>query len=406
MDYKKIFIFLLTIYVSVSLYAQNIIEWRNDRTGIYSNEKGLLKSWPPEGPKLLWHVDGLGEGHSSVSIASDKLYTTGMIGGKGFLFVISREGKLLNKVMYGDEWNESYVGTRATPVVNDGKIYLMSGKGDLVCLDEKSLNTVWSKKIFVEFKSKNIRWGFCESPLIIDEKLIITPGGKEYNVVALNKNTGKLIWSSPGVGDLSAYCSPLYINDQEIPLIVTKTADHIIGLEATTGKLLWSMENKNRNAIHANTPVYANNMILTASVDKGATMLRLSNGGRKVEKVWEVPGLDNMMGALMKTGNYIYGSSSGDRTPKLFFCVDWMTGEIKYKEASIGVGVTIFADGLLYFYSDRGIMALIKPTPDKFDLISKFPITLGTDTHWAHPVIYQGVLYLRHGDCLMAYKVN
>ena len=407
MNNKKVIISLIAACIAFSLYAQDVIQWRNDRTGIYSNEKGLLKSWPADGPKLLWHFDGLGEGHSSLAISYGKLYVTGLLDGKGYLFILDFDGKLLNKVMYGDEWTENYVGTRATPIIDSGKIFLMSGAGDLVCLDEKSLKVVWKKKIFEEFKSKNIRWGFNESPLIIGDKLIITPGGKEHNIVALDKNTGTLIWSSSGVGELSAYCSPLYINDQKTPLIVTVTASNIIGLEAATGKLLWSVESKNRNSIHANTPVYANNMILSASVEKGATMLRLSDGGSKVEKVWEIPELDNMMGALVKIGDYIYGSSSGDRTPKLWFCVDWMTGEIKYKEAGlVGVGVTIFADGLLYCYSDKGEMALVRPTPEKFDLISKFPITLGTDTHWAHPVIYKGVLYVRHGNTLMAYKIK
>ena len=404
-NYMRTTIFLILTCITFSLSAQTTIEWRGEnRTGIY-NEQGLLKSWGENGPELLWHYDKLGDGHSSVAISKGKLYITGMTDGKGSLYVFDFNGKLLNKIMYGDEWTVNYNGTRATPIINDGKIYIISGVGDLICLNENNLNVIWRRNIFNDFDSKNIAWGINESPLIIGEKIIATPGGKKHNIVALDKNNGELIWSSPGKGDLSAYCSPLYIGDQEVPLIVTITAENIVGLEAATGKMLWSHESKNKNSIHSNTPVYANNRILCTSVDKGCTMLQLSDGGRKSEVVWEIPVLDNMMGAMVKIGGYIYGSGSGYKE-KFWYCVDWETGEIIYKDPKLTAGVTIAADNRLYCYTDKGEMALVDATPEKFEIVGKFPITMGTDQHWAHPVIYQGVLYVRHGNTLMAYKIK
>jgi len=400
---KRLFITLFFVLLSISLTAQ--IEWRNDRTGIYSSETGLLKSWPADGPEMLWYIDGLGEGHSSAGIASDKLYITGMHDDKGYLYVFDLNGKLLNKIMYGDEWHINYPGTRATPVVNDGKVYLMSGTGDLVCLDESSLEVVWKRNIFKDFDAKNIRWGYNETPLIVGEKIIFTPGGKNHNIVALNKNDGQLIWSSPAKGDLSAYCSPLFIGDQEVPLIVTMTAAHIVGIDATNGKMLWSVVNKNKNSIHANTPVYSDNMIFCASADKSSVMLQLLDGGRKVKTAWEIPELDNLMTALVKIGDHIYGSSSGYNGVATWYCVDWVTGTIRYRDRQLAAGVPIFAGGMLYCYTDKGDMALVEPSPEKFNVVSKFTITKGTGPHWAHPVIYKGVLYVRHGDTLMAYAI-
>ena len=134
-------------------------------------------------------------------------------------------------------------------------------------------------------------------------------------------------------------------------------------------------------------------------------MLRLTNGGRNVEKVWESLELESKHGGMVKIGNYVYGS--GDENNKSWFCLDWKTGETKYKDNTFGVGATIAADGMLYCYSEtKKEMALVRATSEKFDLISKFPITLGTGTHWAHPVIYQGVLFVRHGDALMAYNIK
>ena len=396
--------FSVLMCIAFSLSAQNNIQWRGEnRTGIY-NETGLLKSWPKEGPQLLWHFDGLNEGHSSVAIDANKIYVTGMTGDTGYLYVLDMNGKLLTKKEYGKEWAESYNGSRGTVTVNDGKVYLTSGAGFLICLDQNTLDIVWQKDIQSDFGSKNIKWGITESPLIVNEKIIFTPGGEEYNVVALNKIDGSLIWSCAGEGDLSAYCSPFYIEDQQVPQVVTMTADHILGIDIATGNKLWSYEQKNRWSVHANTPVYGDNMLLcTSGYGKGSTMLRLTNGGRSVEKAWELEDIDSRIGAMVKIGDYVYGS--GDNN-KYWFCVDWKTGEIKYKDKSLPTGVTIAADGMLYCYSDKGDMALARITPEKFDLISQFPITLGTDQHWAHPVIYQGILYVRHGDSLIAYKVK
>ncbi|KAA6309609.1 hypothetical protein EZS27_038931, partial [termite gut metagenome] len=268
-----------------------------------------------------------------------------------------------------------------------------------------SLDIIWKKNALTEFNAENITWGICESPLIVGEKLIVTPGGKESNIVALNKNTGEVIWSSPGEGDLSAYCSPLYVSDQQVPQVVTMTAKHIVGIDIATGKKLWSYEQINRTNVHPNIPVYGgDNMLLcTSGYGKGSVMLRLIDGGRNVEKVWDSSELDSRIGAMVKIGDYAYGSGDANR---FWFCVDWKTGEKKYKENTLPIGNVIAADGMLYCYSDRGDMALVKATPEKFDIISKFPITLGTDQHWAHPVIYKGTLYVRHGNSLMAYKIS
>lgn len=400
---KKRLIAILSL-ASLTLFAQDNIQWRGtDRTGIYT-ETGLMKAWPAAGPAMLWSYDGLGEGHSSAAIASDKIYLTGMTDGKGYLYVFDLKGKLLNKKMYGPEWNESYNGPRGTVTLNDGKLYLMSGVGDLYCFDVATLNVVWKKNILKEFKASNIVWGINEAPLIVGDKVIATPGGKEHNMVALNKNTGALVWSSLGEGDAAAYCSPLYIKDQQVPLIVTMTANHILGIDANTGKKLWSHEHTNRYSIHANTPVYGDGMILcTSGYGSGSIMLRLKNGGRSVEQAWSSKEMDNRIGGMVKIGAYVYGSGDNNR---FWFCADWKTGAIKYKEKGFAMGNIIADDGMLYCYTDRGDMVLAKANPVKFEVVSRFQITKGTEQHWAHPVIYKGVLYVRHGDSLMAYKIK
>jgi outer membrane protein assembly factor BamB len=400
----KNYLFLLTLLAPLVLSAQTNIQWRGtDRSGVY-HEEGLLKKWQENGPKLNWHFDDLGEGHSSVAIDSDKIYLTGLKSNKGFIYVFDLKGKLLKKKEYGPEWDSSYAGPRGTVTIIDSRIYLTSGYGVLYCLDQNSLNLIWKRDYLKDYNANNIKWGMNEAPLVVDKMVIVTPGGSNDNLVALDKNTGEKIWSSAGEGDQAAYCSPLYISDQEVPQIVTMTANHIIGVAARTGKKLWSFSQTNRYSVHANTPVYHENMILcTSGYGKGSVMLRLTNGGRDVIKVWESNELDNRIGAMVKVGKYVYGSGDSNR---YWFCADWQTGEIKFRQRGYAMGNIIANQSMLYCYTDRGKMLLVKATPEKFDVTSKFSITLGTAQHWAHPVLYKGQMLVRHGSSLQAYQVK
>jgi outer membrane protein assembly factor BamB len=392
------------LLISILANAQTNIQWRGtDRSGVY-HEDGLAEKWPDDGPALKWHYDGLGEGHSSVAIADEKIYLTGLKNDKGFLYVLDLNGKLLQQKEYGTEWHESYPGPRGTATINDGKIYLISGMGDLYCFNQDNLDIIWKKNVLSTYNASNITWGINEAPLIVDNKVIATPGGKPNNMVALDKNTGKLIWTSQGAGDAAAYCSPLYIADQETPQIVTITAEHVIGIDVKTGKTLWTYNKTNRWSVHANTPVYSNNMILcTSGYGAGSVMLKLVDGGKSVEEVWNSDLLDNRIGGMVKVGNYVYGS--GDKN-RFWFCADWNTGEIKFQQSGLATGNIIANNNMLYCYTDRGEMLLVKASPEKFDIVSRFRISMGTAQHWAHPVIYKGVLYVRHGDTLMAFNAK
>jgi len=406
---KKLFVVSM-LFSAFCLSAQTVIQWRGtDRSGIF-NETDLLQSWSDGEPKLLWHHDGLGEGYSSPAIADNKIFVTGKIEGRGYIFVFDLNGRLLKRAFYGNEWSRSYDGSRGTPTISDGRIFIHTGLGDLICMDKNTLNVIWRRNMMTDFGGENIRWGVTESPLVIGNKVILSVGGREHSVVALNVKDGSLVWSSvgTGTGDLTAYCSPLFIANQEVPQIVTTMSNHIIGLEASTGKLLWSHPYANHRRIHPNTPVYdGRDMILIANgYDKGAVMLRLTNGGRSVEKVWENHDVKSIHGGIVKVGNYAFLGGDG-RASRFWHCVNWYTGEAMWRDNSLMVGAVIAdGNGMLYLYTERGEMALVRPNPEKLDIVSQFTITLGTGQHWAHPIIYQGVLYVRRGDTLMAFDIR
>ncbi len=401
---KKASVLVFTILISSTiLFAQEPTVWRGDGSGIYK-ESGLLKEWPANGPEILWTFEGLGEGHSSPVFANGLIYLSTMIEGEGYIYVLDQDGKLSWKVNYGKEFTESYPGTRSSVVVAGDLMYIYTGYGDLICMDAKNGDKKWSKNAFKDFDGENIRWGVTETVIVNGDMVYMTPGGKKNNVVALNRFHGNLVWSSVGKGDLSAYCTPLLVDLPTRQLLVTMTADHIIGLDAKTGDLLWDYPQTNRWQVHANTPIfYDGDLFCFSGYGQGGVKLDLSEDGTSVSKAWFKTELDSRMGGMVALDGYLYGS--GDKA-RQWRCVDWKTGEETYVADPIEKGVTIYADGMLYCYSERGELALVEANPKEFKIVSQTKVELGTAQHWAHPVINKGRLFVRHGDALIAYKIK
>lgn len=384
-------------------FAQDATIWRGPSGDGHYPETGLLKQWPAGGPQILWSFEELGQGHSSAIVAQGFVFTTGMIGETGYLFKFDLNGKLVYKKEYGQEFYESWYGTRGTPTIAGDKIYLLSGMGKLYCFDNESGDILWARDLFKDFDGSNIQWGMNETPVLDGKVIYITPGGKKNNLVALNRHTGDLIWSSPGKGQLTAYCTPLLFVHNGRKMLATHSESHIMGFDATTGKMLWSHYHQNEWSVHPNTPLYHEGLIFYLSgYGSGGGMLELSADGSSVKQLWKHKNMDSRMGGAVLVDGYIYGS--GDS--RLWCCFDWQTGEEKYTSRELGHGVVIYADGMLYCYSQRGELALVAPDPAGFKVVSKTKVALGSEQHWAHPVIYDGVLYLRHGRALVAYKLK
>jgi outer membrane protein assembly factor BamB len=402
MRLSTLFVLVATFFCG-GLNAQEITKWRGENSlGVYKTEKPLAK-WPASGPSVLWTFDKLGQGYSSPAFADNKIYINGMVDGQAVLFVLDTNGKLLNQYKYGKEFDESYPGTRSTPTIAGDLAYLFTGHGLLVCLDLKSGKVVWQKDLQKDADGVNIKWGYTEAILVDGDKLFCTPGGKNNNVMALNRITGATIWSSPGLGELSAYCTPLLIKLPSRQLLVTHTADHVLGIDAGTGKLLWNHSHTNQYSIHPNTPIYQDGKILVFSgYGQGAAMLKLSADGGSVTKEWEAKSFDSRMGGAVLLNGYIYGSGDKDRS---WQCLDWNTGDKKYSSTEVGKGAVIAVNNKLIGYSETGDLFMADADPSGLKVNAKIKVTLGSEQHWAHPVVNNNVLYLRHGNVLIAYKI-
>jgi outer membrane protein assembly factor BamB len=382
-------------------------QWRGpDRDGKYPDTE-LLKQWPEEGPEMLWSFEGLGAGHGSASIAGDRLFVLGMPDTIGVIYSFDLHGNLLWEKEYGLEWYANYTGPRSTPTIIGGLLYFVSGQGVAFCMDKETGEVIWQVDMLEEFDGRQIRWGMAESPLLDGDRIILTPGGERHNVVALNRFSGETIWTSKGSGEPSAYCSPILAEHNDSRLIVTMTAASVIGIDADDGEALWRIEHRQGNKINANSPLYADGRVFCASGNadtlEGHVMIRLSEDGKKAEAGWRIEDRFNLLGGIVLHQGYLYSSTFNK---KEFYCLDAQTGELKYISDQVTGGALIYADGLFYCYGTDGTLALLEADQNGCSVISSFKIELGTDQHWAHPVIHGGHLYMRHGDALMCFGIS
>jgi outer membrane protein assembly factor BamB len=396
-------IILLTIFC-ISGSGQDMAQWRGpNRDGIYK-ETGLLKKWPDAGPTLLWHFDELGDGHASAAVDGKGIFTTGMIDSTGYVFSFDLNGKLLWKKEYGKEWAESHNGVRSTPLVVNGKLYFVSAYGQLFCLNCSNGKTIWTADLVKLYDARNITWGITENLLFDGKVLYCTPGGPDAAMVAFDINTGKQIWKSKGNGEKSAYCSPMIIKLKNKKIIVTIMQNSICGFDASNGALLWTSEFVMKPDVHPNTPVYIDGYLFcTSGYGLGSKMLKLSPDGNSVSEVWKNVSFDPKMGGVVVLDGKIYGT--GDRNRK-FFCIDWKTGQELFSMKDLAPANIISNDGLLYIYSESGKISLAEPKANGINIISSFPVPFGANPHWAHLVIKNKKLYVRHGTSLMVYDLK
>lgn len=388
------------------------------RNGIYP-ETGLLKTWPAAGPELLWETLDAGKGYSSPLVVGDRLYLTGMNEDedKEIFSAYTLDGTKVYTIVYGSPWSKSYPETRTTPMIVDGKAYVISGMGEVVCINTADGAILWTVN-GEQFGRKTGTWGTSECPLVFDGKVLFAPGGDQTAIVALNAENGEVVWKSRSLNDISNYASPILVSHNGKKQIVTLTGKYIIGVNPDNGDIQWTFDTWGESAqangwekIAPNAPIYKDGLIMVSNgYDIGTVMLKLNDDLSAVEEVWRNSDLDTHHGSYVLVDGIVYGSNWLNNTSGNWVAVDWSTGQTKYNEAWGGgssKGSIISADGMLYCYDERrGAIGLVRPTPEKFDVVSRFRITKGEGPHWAHLVINDGVLYVRHGNALMAYKVK
>jgi outer membrane protein assembly factor BamB len=412
--FPKLVLSLLFSITSAAVVYCQLYEWRGPgRTGIY-NETGLLKKWPDGGPKLLWEAEKMGDGYSSVTVTDDAVYVTGRKDSSDVLTALTLDGKIKWETIYGKAWMANHTGSRCIPTYYNGNIFLISGSGDIVCIGSNG-KIKWSKNHYKLYDSKPIMFGISESPLVVDNMVIASPGGKKASLVAFNINDGKVIWEAEPLDEEPQYVNPKLIEYAGKKMVVTVMGAHIFAVDTKDGKILWKINYASVNAAtgrvmknHATTPVFRDGYIFIANgYNWVALKLKLSADGNSAEIVWENRSFDPQLGGVVLLDNNIYGTNHMSKPVDTWVCLDWNTGKTLWTSKWYSRGSVISADGMLYLYEEKsGHVALVKPDSSKLDIVSEFQITKGEGPFWAHPVISKGRLYIRHGDVLMVYLIK
>lgn len=400
--------------VMTVLAAQSVTQWRGENRSGYFPSKNLLKKWPAEGPELLLHVENLPRAHSSVVLKDGIMYTTGISDEKEILTAISAEGKILWSTVYGDAWSKSYPDARCTPTIEENFAYMISGSGDLACVDIRDGKLWWSVDGHTQFEGRYGNWGVAESPLIVGNKMIYTPCGDLTTMVAVDKSNGSVIWTSESLKDQSAYVSPLLLERGETKLIVTVTGNYVICVNAEDGEIFWSLEYSSIDKpmmgedINPVTPLaLGKNIFVTSGYNHTGLMLEMSDDYKSVSIKWKSKELDVHHGGAVAVDGYIYGSNYTSIRSGNWLCLDWKTGQVMYDQKWHNKGQIIASDGVLICYDERrGNVALVETTPEEFRILSEFKIEHGEGPHWSHPTLYEDKLFLRHGKSLLVYKVG
>jgi outer membrane protein assembly factor BamB len=378
-----------------------------ERTGL-SKETGLLKAWPDGGPKLAWKATGLGESHTTVSVAKGKIFGMGLVGEDEKVWALDEKtGKLLWSVKIAGKITlnarQGGYGSRATPTVEGNFLYTVGVGGDVLCMKVADGSTVWRKSLVTDFGGQVPTWGYSESPLLDGNKLIVTPGGQSA-MVALDKATGATIWKS-SLRNRVAYCSAqtAIVNGQK--QYIQFLAEGVYGLSAADGKPLWSYTNPANGTwrdINCSMPIYSNGMVFAATAyEKGGGLVKLSGAPQAEEQYFRREML-NHHGGMVLVGDYLYGTGNNS-----LMCLEFKTGKIVWESRNPGKGSISYADGMLYVRSERGAVTLVEANPKEYVQRGQFEQPDRTrEPAWAYPVVANGKLYIHDMDTLLCYDIK
>lgn len=420
MKSRRIALAVMFCFCVSGIAAADWPQWRGpDRSGV-SKESGLLKQWPAGGPKLIWQANDLGDGYSTPVVVGDRIYmmsNTGM--DNEFVQAISAgDGKVIWKTRVGKvgnpDQNPSYPKARSTPTIDGAFMYVLGSDGDVACLDVKTGKVRWTKNVRREFGGQPGEWAYAESPLVDGDVVIVTPGGAQATMAALNKKSGVVIWKSaiPG-GEPAGYASAIVVQAAGRKQYVQLLSKGMVGVDAKTGQFLWRYADVAKGPAQFFTPVARGEFVYCGALSVGGGMVRLKADGKGVvaEQVYFARGLPNGLGGAVIVGDHLYGTETG----KKLLAVEFATGKVMWESADFGHASVVAADGHLYAHLLTGEFILVEaspqgfrekgrftpPNPPKHMQVGQYP-----ESAFAYPVIADGRLYLRDLGTLWAFDIK
>ena len=398
--------------------AGNWPQWRGPNRDGISTDKGLLQTWPADGPRKIFTAAGMGVGFSSVAVTGGRIYSMGdRRDGQYALAFTEADGKPIWATRVGEVHQDEYGGPRATPTVDGNLVFVLASEGTLVALEAATGRHLWSKSLTQDYRAPTPGWLFAESPLVDGPNVVISPGSGRAAMVALEKTTGKEVWRSQPTGGGSGgpeYSSIVISNGGGVKQYVRLAGQGVIGVRASDGQFLWSYGRVANGTANIPTPLISGNFVFASSgYQTGAALLELTPAaGNRVtaaERYFlEGRTFQNHHGGMVLIGNHIYAGHGHNAGFPM--CIEMSSGKVlwggNFRNDGSGSAAVTAADGHLYFRYQNGLMMLIEATPAAYREKGKFQIPGVRNPSWSHPVVTGGRLYLREQDALHVYDVK
>jgi outer membrane protein assembly factor BamB len=388
------------LWLSLMVSAADWPQWRGPNRDGISSETGLLAGWPAGGPPVVWKINGLGEGYSSLAIVKGRIYTQGQRGGQEFVIAFdAKTGKILWQTpTSGSYRNDRGDGPRGTPTIDGDHLYAMTGDGVLVCLDTATGKVIWSDNVAKKYGGSVPNWGYSESPLIDGNRLIVMPGGRGASLVSLDKSNGALQWKAGG--DAAGYSSAIVADVSGVRQVLALSGSSALGVEEDNGELLWRYTKVSNRTANIATPIYQDGQVFVSTAyGTGCALLKL--GPKTESEVYFNGDMKNHYSSSVLVGKTLYGYSDSILT-----AMDFNTGKVAWKNRAVGKGSVMYADKHLYLLSEDGVAGLAEATPEAYKEIARFQISKGSLPTWSPPVISDGKLYLRDQDNLNCFDIK
>jgi outer membrane protein assembly factor BamB len=400
--------------VSASVPESDWPQWHGAERNSISKETGLLKAWTATGPSSVWSITGIGQGYGSLAIKGEQIFVQGVKKvtvqnaqtPQSTVFCLNRaNGQTVWATALGRALDQDRGGgPRGTPTVDGDRLYALSENGDLACLRIKDGSAIWQKNILKDFGGENPNWLISESPLVDGNNVIVMPGGNEASVVALDKMTGKTVWTSKELNDEAGYASCIVADVQGVRTIMGFTARAGVGLRAADGKLMWRYEPAANRTANCATPVFSNNKVFYSSAygtGCGLLNLKAENGKVQATEAYFSKEMQNHHGGMVLVNGYLYGFSNS-----ILMCMEFDTGKVMWRHRSVGKGSLTYADGNLYLLSENNTVGLAAASPTEYVEKGRFSIADQGWPSWAHPVVCGGKFYIRNQGTLACYDVR
>jgi len=375
----------IVIIFSTFTFAQDWPQYLGPNRDSTSPQKNLLRTWPENGPEILWAVD-VGIGFGGPVIKDGKVYLLDRddeVGDIMRCFDLSN-GKELWNFGYKAPGSVMFPGSRSVPAVDGNRVYSCGPYGDLYCIDIDAHKAIWNKNVWTDFGGGEIpTWAIVQCPLVFNDLLIVASQAPDTGVVAYDKLTGDVKWKTPSLGPVG-YVSPAIVKVGQEDHVVMITASvgggrgrtgsggNVVGIEPLSGKILWEYKNWQCSIpVPSAFDAGEGRALIVGGYEAGTAMIKVekkADGSYGVTELYKTVEFGAHTKPPIFYNGYFYAQYSTNERREGLVCMS-IDGQIMWatkRSPQFMRGSMILADGLILASDGEQTLYLIEPDPSEF----------------------------------------